>query len=502
VVLVANDYSELRVYVTKLTATNRLYCLMQNPAYRDQATCKGYYQASYVDYFLGNQMPPPPPPPVSNAKLVWHGDGTNVWDAATTANWFTNWFYVGNDNTNPASFTSGDTVLFDLTGSNNAAIALAGSLTPGDVRVHAPKNYTFNGGGSLDGVMGLTKAGAGKLFFNGTNNYSGKTLIGEGPFIVNGALPNSPVTVRGGVWLDGRLGGNGVVGSAVSIYEGAGVSPGQGTNSPGTLTLATNLSLAGRTLNDFDLSNDPTGTTNASDLLVVNGNLVLQGTNTLVIHLLNTNLATGGVYPLITYSGTLTGSLSNLTVSGLSGIPFAQSARQNYAAGEKLPLARDGFVDRRQRWQRVGLAQDGELAERRGERHVRAERRRAFRQPRRVQPHCESRRRPDRRERHRGQHKQLRLQRQRRPHRHDGVDENQFRHAHPQHRQQHLYWKNHDCRRHAGRFGIGRDWFSQPARQSARRADQFDFIRQQHAARHRRILHGSRPDIEFRHEHD
>src|ERR1019366_3720433 len=190
VLLVANDYSELRVYVTKLTATNRLYCLMQNPAYRDQATCKGYYQASYVDYFLGNQMPPPPPPPVSNAKLVWHGDGTNVWDAATTANWFTNWFYVGNDNTNPASFTSGDTVLFDLTGSNNAAIALAGSLTPGDVRVHAPKNYTFNGGGSLDGVMGLTKAGAGKLFFNGTNNYSGKTLIGEGPFIVNGALPN------------------------------------------------------------------------------------------------------------------------------------------------------------------------------------------------------------------------------------------------------------------------------------------------------------------------
>ncbi len=68
-VLVANDYSELRVYTTKITATNRLYCLMQNPAYRDQATCKGYYQASYVDYFLANEMPPPTPP-VSDAKLV------------------------------------------------------------------------------------------------------------------------------------------------------------------------------------------------------------------------------------------------------------------------------------------------------------------------------------------------------------------------------------------------------------------------------------------------
>ena len=103
-----------------------------------------------------------------------------------TANWFTNWFYVGNANTNPAPFNAGDTVLFDLTGSNNTAIALSGSLTPGDVRVHSPKDYTFDGGGSLDGTMALTKAGAGKLTFNGTNTYTGATMIAEGPFVVNG----------------------------------------------------------------------------------------------------------------------------------------------------------------------------------------------------------------------------------------------------------------------------------------------------------------------------
>jgi autotransporter-associated beta strand protein len=324
VVLVANDYSELRVYTTKITATNRLYCLMQNPAYRDQATCKGYYQASYVDYFLGNDMPPPPTPPVSDAKLIWRGDGANVWDAASTANWRTNWFYVGNDNTNPAPFNAGDTVLFDLTGSNNTAITLVGSLTPGDVRIYSPKDFTFDSsGGSLDGATKLTKGGAGKVTFNGTNNFTGQTLISEGAFIINGALPNSTVTVRGGVWLDGRLGGNGVVGMPVSIYEGAGVSPGQGTNSPGTLTLANNVTLNGRTLNDFDLSDDASGATKTNDLLVINGNLTVTGTNTLVIHKLDATLSPGGVYPLVNYSGTFSGSLNNFTVAGLTGVPFA-----------------------------------------------------------------------------------------------------------------------------------------------------------------------------------
>ena len=323
IVLVANDYSELRVYTTKIPATNRLYCLMQNPAYRVQCTCKGYYQASYVDYFLGNQMPPPPPPPVSDARLVWRGTSGNVWDAAATANWFTNWFYVGNANTNPAPFNPGDTVLFDISGSNNTAITLSGSLTPGDVRVHSPKDYLFDGSGALTGAMALTKAGKGRLTFNGTNTYTGKTLIGEGAFVVNGSLPNSPVTLRGGVWLDGRLGGTGVVGSAVSINEGAGVSPGAGTNVPGTLTIANTLTLAGRTLNDFDLSDDSTGTTKTNDLLAVTGNLNLLGTNTLIIHKLNATLPPGSVYPLINYSGTLSGSLNNLVVAGLEGIPFA-----------------------------------------------------------------------------------------------------------------------------------------------------------------------------------
>ena len=315
--VVANDYNSVRIYTTKIQATNRIYCLMQNPMYRVQSTYKGYYQASYVDYYLGNDMPAVPIPPVSDAAFVWRGGASSTWDNAT-ANWFTNNLWVSNFTA--VTLPSATSVLFDLTGSNTAPITLSGALTPSDVRIHSPKNYTFDStAGALTGAMKLTKAGAGKLTLNGTNTYTGATLVGEGSLVVNGSLPSSPVTVRGGVWLDGRLGGTGVVGSTVRIEEGAGFAPGVGTNSPGTLTIANNVTLAGRTLHDFDLSDNPGG---GNDLVVITGNLTLQGTNTLVIRKLNLTLPPG-VYPLINYSGTLSGNLNNLVVSGLPGVPLA-----------------------------------------------------------------------------------------------------------------------------------------------------------------------------------
>jgi autotransporter-associated beta strand protein len=315
-IVVANDYSEIRIYSTTISATNRLYCLMQNPEYRDQCTCKGYYQASYPDYYLGDQMQPPAIPPVSNAKLTWRGNAGTNWDAGSTANWFTNNLWISN--TTAVTFNHGDTVLFDISGSNNA-INLTGAIQPGAVTVHSPKDFSFTGG-SLAGTMTLTKAGAGKLIFNNTNNYTGKTLICESPFLINGALSNSPVTIRGGVWLDGRLGGNGIVSSPVSCEPGGGISPGQGTNSPGTLTIANSLTL-NSALNDFDLSDDATGVTKTNDLLNVAGTLTLLGTNTLTIHKLNATLPPG-IYPLINYSS-ISGGLNNFTVAGLDGTPLA-----------------------------------------------------------------------------------------------------------------------------------------------------------------------------------
>jgi autotransporter-associated beta strand protein len=324
IISVENGNTALRIYTTKYPATNRLYTLMHNPQYRDETTTKGYVQASMVDYFLGNGMTPPPPPPMVDSKLVWRGNAGNVWDVGTTS-WFTNALWISN--TIPVAYNSGDSVLFDLTGSNNTAIALSGTLTPGDVTVYAPKDYTFDGSaGSLSGGMKLTKVGKGKLTLSGTNTFTGATTVWDGALVVNGDLQQSPVTVWGGAWggalaggeTGGRVAGAGRFSQLVKIrYRGA-ITPGAGMGSAGTLTFGNGLVLEDGSSVALDLSDVPGGVNN--DLVTVNGNLTLQGVNTFFIHKLNATLPPG-VYPLINYSGALVGNANSLKVLGLEGIP-------------------------------------------------------------------------------------------------------------------------------------------------------------------------------------
>jgi fibronectin-binding autotransporter adhesin len=311
--------NNLIIFTPVTPATNRLVCLAQDPEYRECLTVKGYMQSTWPSYYIGTGMARPPVQPISDADLVWRGDGAiNDWDGAT-ANWFTNNLWVSNNTA--TVFVDGQSVLFDRSGSNNLAIQIVGTLMPGAVKVHTATDYTFTGG-TLDGGMTFTKAGAGKLTLNNSNTFTGRTLVGEGLMLVNGGMPFSPVIVRGGTWLNGRIGGSGSVGAGVTIEFGGGVSPGQGTNSPGTLVIGGGLVLRGGTLNDFDLSDDPSGATGTNDLLSIVGNLTLQGTNRLVIRKLDAALPPG-TYMLITYSGALIGGLNNLIVDGLDGVPVA-----------------------------------------------------------------------------------------------------------------------------------------------------------------------------------
>jgi len=321
VVLDTSDRSQIRIYSTRIPAENRFYTLMQNPAYRVGATCKGRTGAISPDYYLGGGMAAVPPPPMVASDVVWKGGAaSNLWDVDTTANWRKAGASL--------KFLQGQSVLFDLTGANAAPVQLATTLTPSSVTVHSPVPYTFAGAGALAGGMPLVKAGAGTLTIQGIHPFSGSTTVWDGALIVNGKLTQSPVTVHGGTWggapaggrTGGRIGGNGEFGQGVTLEYGAAITPGNGMGAAGTLTIRGTLAQRGAASTCFDLSDDPTGTVKANDRLHVIGDLQLSGTNTIFIQPLNGSLAPG-TYTLVTYTGTLTGGLDNLALAGLPGLP-------------------------------------------------------------------------------------------------------------------------------------------------------------------------------------
>ena len=247
-------------------------------------------------------------PSAQSCTPIWHGDDiANVWNALGTYNWHDGISLL-------YQFHNGEAAIFDDTGSTNPAVNLNGSLTPASVTINVKKNYTFSGSGSLDGTMTLNKTNTGTLTINNTNSFTGNTTVSNGTLIVHGALNSSAITVRS----SGTVGGNGRLGNSLTAVSGSTITPGNGIGSPGTLTITNTLTLSGSVTNRFDLSDDPTGVTKTNDVINVVGNLNLSGVNTLKFTLLD-GLPGNGVYTLITYSGALSGSLANFSLSGISG---------------------------------------------------------------------------------------------------------------------------------------------------------------------------------------
>ena len=256
---------------------------------------------------LNLELPAKPPLP-AGYDLSWTGGlASNLWDLAATANW--------SSNTVARVFNTGNKVLFDDTGLNDPAINLTGALSPGSATVYAMKSFTFNGSGSLVGTLTLAKTGPGMLTINTTNTFTGATSVTNGALIVNGSLNSSAVTIRNGA----TLGGSGRLGAGLTMLSGSFLAPGM---SPGTLTITNTFTESGSVTNRFDLSDDPAGVTKTNDLIKVFGNVALSGTNTILVNPLDGELS-AGVYPLIQFTGSLTGGTSNLIVRGVVGKPFA-----------------------------------------------------------------------------------------------------------------------------------------------------------------------------------
>ncbi|MDA3854502.1 MAG: hypothetical protein PF444_09735, partial [Bacteroidales bacterium] len=268
-------------------------------------TVKGYLQSHMLDYYLGDGMTTPPTPPIQTAKCIWKGSAsTNIWNTTNS-----NWRVEGDTGSN----TQGDDVMFDISGQARTSVVLDEILTPSSVKVITALNYSFDGSGTISGTSGLLKAGSGELTFNSPMRYSGSTRVEEGALYVNDTLTHSPVIV----YMGALLGGNGGISQSVELIKGAYLSPGE-KDATGTFSFGKDLTISTDCIALYDITNDTTGIQKPSDNITVNGNLSISSATTLVINKKDGEVLPG-TYPLITYTGTFTGNINKIDVSGLFG---------------------------------------------------------------------------------------------------------------------------------------------------------------------------------------
>lgn len=173
------------------------------------------------------------------------------------------------------------------------------------------------------GTGPLTKFGVGALTLTGDNAYAGATQVDAGRLEINGDQSGASGLTT--VNLGGTLGGTGVVGGDVEVIGGT-ISPGS-AGGPGTLTINGDLVLDAASRLDYRLGQAGTVGGGLNDLLVVHGDLTLDG-------VLNVTQSAGGtfgpgVYRLINYDGTLLDQGLSLGVLPGSGTRSIQTAIAN-----------------------------------------------------------------------------------------------------------------------------------------------------------------------------
>ena len=117
----------------------------------------------------------------------------------------------------------------------------------GSATFDTPADLTISGGVSHNGTptnaFPMTKTGGGRLTLNGNNTVNGIVDVNQGYLYINGTLQAANTVSAGlSVAAGAGLGGSGVIERSVNFAAGTFIDPGA---SPGTLTIAGDITLAG-----------------------------------------------------------------------------------------------------------------------------------------------------------------------------------------------------------------------------------------------------------------
>lgn len=188
----------------------------------------------------------------------------------------------------------------------------------------------------ISGAGSVNKIGANALTLFGTNTYTGATTISAGRInlLPNASLAaSSRINVLTGAIFDvsrvagayplgsgQTLAGVGTIAGSLAVPTGSLLLPGA-ENVAGTLVVTNTLALAGGTVG-FEIAATTTEGSGVNDLINVGGNLDLSGVTSISVNPLGI-LTVGNSYTLINYTGTLIGSVANLTITNNSRYTFS-----------------------------------------------------------------------------------------------------------------------------------------------------------------------------------
>jgi fibronectin-binding autotransporter adhesin len=169
------------------------------------------------------------------------------------------------------------------------------------------KAYTY--AGNISGTGGVTNFGSGTITLTGNNTYAAGTSVSAGAFFINNTAGSGTGSGSVIVANTATLGGQGFIGGPVTVNAGGTLSPGAAATSVGTLTINSDLSLAGNVAISINKSLSPSNSS-----VVVTGALNNSGSGTVKITNLGPQLKPGDTFHI--FSQPVSGGASLLVIGG------------------------------------------------------------------------------------------------------------------------------------------------------------------------------------------